>query len=682
MQFNLLPEAEIVGQHLSQDEFFDWMFSHPSGWEGLVAIDTETTGIDSIRDMPVFGSASDGKRRFLFDVQTMLDSRWDDLFLDDSREWAFANAKFDMHMLYNVGMHEIRGVVHDVIVMCALLDENRKEKNALNLKSQSLDYLGIPMTPFKEFFGINAKEEETGKKLLSCPIDKVAAYATLDAYATHALAYQHRPNLEEYSIKSIVGYKNLWDYYIDLEVPITKALWRMERRGFCLDLDVLQSVEEPIVERRRDALEELIRLAKFPINPRSTAQISKVLFGDKKDGGLQLKPIKFSDKPPYKPSTDDYVLTHFAKKGVNFCKVLQKYRATDKLDSTYIKALNKKRVPRSGRVHCSFNQTGTVTGRFSCSKPNLQNIPSRDPLARRIRNAFVADSHCKLIVADYSQMEMCVMAHYSQDEYMLEAINSGLDLHAYTASRMLNFPYEHIIAAKILNDLDWDIRSSVEATASKLKIKHKDAQILVDEISPEYAGDLLISRSNAKAIGFGMIYGMGPGKLSDDLNISMKEAKDLIKAWFEAFPKVRVYMDDMKRAAEYREDHTVFTLFGRPRRLHSILSDNKGKAAKAGRDAINAPIQGSASCIVKLAMKLIDQDPVLGGDCLEGGSAGCGMLLQIHDELVLELDTTHKTEQEVQCIVDRMKKIMRECVELAVPLKTSGGIALSWGEAK
>ena len=192
--------------------------------------------------------------------------------------------------------------------------------------------------------------------------------------------------------------------------------------------------------------------------------------------------------------------------------------------------------------------------------------------------------------------------------------------------------------------------------------------------------DLVSARSAAKAIGFGLMYGRGPGALAEELGVSRKEAKELIQQWFDTFPSVREYIDWVQGEARHREDHAVFTCFGRPRRLTSITSTNHGVRAKAERDAINAPIQGSASCITKRAMLLIDQDPELGGDCLAGGSLGTQLLLQVHDEIMLSVPTKDKGKME--WANQKLQKLMVEAAQLRVPLRATGGIAYNWAEAK
>lgn len=673
--FSILPSPLIVGEDVSQDDFFNHMLSLPPSFEGRIALDTETTGLSITRDLPVFASMSDGKDRWLLHVDDLFHPAMSELLSDPDRVWVFANAKYDMHMLSNLGLPEITGEVMDVVVMCLLRDENRKGGAGLGLKEQSNDYLGIKMKSFKDVFKINTKE--IGTALLDAPLDKVAGYATLDAYCTWLLSEEHMIELQMYEMLSNPqGYKTLWDYYEDLEMPFTKTLWRMERRGMRVDCDHLRKLAKPMGERVEKLLQEIYKEAKRPLNPNSPKQLQEVLFGPKNKGGLALKPLKETKTGP---STDKMTLERYAPK-VPLCAKVLEYRALTKLLGTYINKMPRE-VSRQSRIHTNLKQHGTVTGRLASSDPNLQNIPSKGKIGTEIRKSFVAGPGYTLVVADYSQMEMCIMAHMSGDENMIGAISDGLDLHSFTASNMLGVEYDHVITAKVLSDLE-EGEDPISKVSKKLGIKSKDAEILVDDVgSPDYQADLLSARSAAKAIGFGLMYGRGPTALGQEIGVNYREAKQKINDWFDTFPAVRSYITNLTDFVRTDERHTAYTILGRPRRLHNITSSNSGVRAKAERDLVNSPIQGSASCITKLAMVLLDKDPLIGGDCLEGGSEGVRMLMQVHDELIFEV-RDNLGEEKTQWIVNRIKEIMCNAVILDVPLTTSGGTALSWGEAK
>ena len=671
--FHVLPPALIVGRDMSEKMFFQHLKDLPPGWDGRLGFDTETTGIDVARDVPLFASCSDGVNRWLMTLQQLLDPRFAELVEDPDRMWVLANAKFDLHMCANVGLPEFAGTIIDVIVQCALRDENRKGSAGFGLKDQARDYLGIAMRSFKDTFDVKVKASDEGRALLGADIDLVAGYASLDAYATWLLSEQHDAVLRDTPVPdNLMGYANLADYFWDLEAPFAKTLWRMERRGVCIDVPYLETVKGPMEERKEVLLREIMRLAQRPINPNSPSQLKDVLFSSRDQGGLGLRPKKYTKSGA--PSTDEDTLKAFAST-VPLCECILEYRKLTKILSTYVEGLRKAAVRETHRIHTRFNQAGTVTGRLSSSAPNLQNIPSKGDVGKMLRRAFTAGDGYDLIVADYSQMEMCVMAHMSGDRAMIDAITDGLDLHSFTASKMLGVEYEHVLIAKWMKDLP-DMYCGVEQGLEHWP--EYDAETLQD-ISRRMK-DLVAARTAAKAIGFGLMYGRGPGALAEELGVSRTEAKDLIQQWFDTFPSVREYIEWVQNEARTREDHAVFTCFGRPRRLTSITSTNHGVRAKAERDAINAPIQGSASCITKRAMILIDQDPELGGDCLAGGSLGTGLLLQVHDEIMLSVPTTNK-EKKIWANT-KMQELMVHAAQLRVPLRATGGIACNWDEAK
>lgn len=666
--FNVLPPALVVGRDMAESTFYAHMHDLPLGWEGRIAFDTETTGIDIARDVPLFASVSDGVNRWLLTLSQLMDPRFVDLIEDPERVWVMANAKFDMHMCHNVGLPEFKGDVVDVIIQCALRDENRKGGAGLGLKEQARDYLGIAMRSFKETFDIRVKASDEGKALLDADIDLVAGYASLDAYATWLLSEDHEAALRTTQVPdNLMGYTNLAQYFWDLEMPFTKTLWRMERRGVCVDLAHLKSLEAPMLGAKEELLKEIMRLAQRPINPNSPVQLKDILFSPRDQGGLGLRPKKYTKSGA--PSTDESVLQSFAST-VPLCKKILEYRKISTILVRYITGLQKFMVGEDGRIHTNLKQAGTVTGRLSSGTPNLQNVPPE------VREAFKAGPGKDMIVADYSQMEMCVMAHMSGDKAMISAITDGLDLHSFTASKMLGVEYEHVLIAKWMKDLP-DVYCEIEQGLEHWP--EYDIETLQD-ISRRMK-DLVSARSAAKAIGFGLMYGRGPGALAEELGVSRAEAKELIAQWFDTFPSVREYIDWVQNEAKTRDDHAVFTCFGRPRRLTSITSTHHGVRAKAERDAINAPIQGSASCITKRAMILIDKDPELGGDCLEGGSWGTQMLLQVHDELMVSLPVD-MDERQKQWANDKVQQLMVTAAELKVPLKATGGIASNWAEAK
>jgi DNA polymerase I len=686
MNFNILPPALVVGRDVTADDFFDHLHRLQLGddpWASRLGFDTETTGINVVYDVPVFASISDGESRWLMSLEHLTDPRFEALIVDRDVHWTMANAKFDMHMCANVGLPEFRGPIFDIIVACALRDENRKGGAGLGLKEQSRDYLGITMRSFRDTFSLRVKKGDEGRALLDADIDLVAGYASLDAYATWLLSADHCVALGGASIPpNLMGFAHLLDYMWALEVPFTKTLWRMERRGVCVDADYLNALRAPMNEKRDAALGEVLRIAGRPINPASPKQLGEILYSPKSEGGLGIKPRKWTASG--QPSTDEGTLIKL-QSTVPIAKCILEWRKLAKLISTYIDGMLGQVTP-AGRVHATFNQAGTVTGRLSVKKPSLQNIQAQGENGKAIRSAFVAPSGCSLVVADYAQMEMCVMAHVADSSSMINSISSGQDLHSFTASSMLNVEYDHVLLAKRLSDLeigeeetDEEFQGRRLATVEEFQVYNLDAVNLLNRLDDGYAGELLAARRAAKAIGFGLMYGMGPGALSDELGVSRKEAKDLTAAWFDTFPAVKDYIERIQREAETSEDHAVYTVFGRPRRLTGITSSNNGVRSQAKRYAINAPIQGSAACLMKYAMILIDLDPELGGDCLEGGSLGTQLLLQVHDEIMMSVPNS----SDERYVNERMQRFMVTVAPaLRVPLKATGGAAPNWGAAK
>jgi DNA polymerase-1 len=604
-----------------------------------------------------------------------MDSRLSMMISDPERVWVFSNAKYDMHMMANIGSPEFKGGIVDIIVQCMLRDENRKDRKALGLKAQSLDFLGIKYRSFAETFGVKVGEKDEGRALLSAPIDLVAGYASLDAYATWLLSEIHETWLSQAPAgPNIMGFKTLSDYFWVVEAPFTKTLWRMERRGMLVDTQYLQSLEPPLEKTIEGLKKDIMVRAGFDLNPNSHKQMTQFLYGSRADGGLGLKAVAYTKSGNKSARNEDII--GFSKEEPIIEKIVR-YRTLTKHLSTYVKGIQRMTTPL-GRVHCTIKQCGTNTGRLSVEKPGLQQLPIKTERGKEIRHAFIAGVSMKLGVWDYSQMEMCIMAHISQDPEMINAIRDGQDLHALTVSKMLGAAYEDVVVAKCIDGSDRAKAPSI--VSQKFKCDMNTAHRVCDAISDVRVGELIEARTSAKAIGFGLMYGKGPGSLGRELGISTREAKTLIKSWFSAFPHVKRYMDWIKKETTADKDHTVYTVFGRPRRLTSIISTNRTTRAKALRDVINSPIQGSASCVIKYVMVLIDRDPELGGDCLAGGSLGTQLLLQIHDELIMSVQDNNK--ETMTWVNERMKQMMTSSVQLSVPLKAEGGLASSWAEAK
>lgn len=583
----------------------------------------------------------------------------------------------------------------------------------------------INMTKYKELFG--DKDPVTGKKLkefetnlLELPIDKVADYASLDAYA-HLKQFEHAQALLERIECGKGQNRTMWDYFLEVENGITKVLWRMERRGYPVDVDYLSSLIEPIANEMAEIEREINREAGKPINLSSSSpQLGQWFFAPKDQGGLGLKPIKMTkggERAP-KPSLDEEVLNKYAAAGVPMAKRVVRHRSLWKTKSTYIEALIfLANWHEDGRVHSQFNQFGARTGRFSSTTPNSMNLPRPDSDEWGIRKAFVADPvaakkafnkftealkngakangaprrlrlklrsaskkavkeqvkkhrKMKLIVIDYEQLEMRIMAHFSGDKAMIAAIWAGKDLHCETVSRM--FPgctYEEVVAAK------------------KYKGKYDDAVMQAKdagttcEMEPPTARQIQLVRwrQEAKTIGFALIYGAGAQNIAMQLGITKDEAQEKIDAFFRAYPGVKAFMDDTRY--EVKECGFVTTLIGRLRRLPTIWSTQFMIRAEAEREAINSPIQGSAADLIKAAMLSIENDDEL-------RELEAELINQIHDELVLQCPEEN-CERAMPIILEYMvhslepgspRKPGRDALD--VPTPCSMKQVDNWAEAK
>jgi DNA polymerase-1 len=414
------------------------------------------------------------------------------------------------------------------------------------------------------------------------------------------------PKLEE---------KGLHSLFERIEMPLVPVLAAMESRGVKLDLDLLESLSLEFGGLLAGIEKELHELAGGPFNSNSPKQLSEILFGKL---GLPTKGIR---KTKTGFSTDSDVLEKLS--GLHALPALiLRYRSLYKLKSTYIDVLKTQVSPKTGRLHAKFNQAVTGTGRLSSSDPNLQNIPIQTAEGRRIRAAFVAKPGFVLVSADYSQIELRVLAHLSGDENLISAFKEDIDIHAKTAREIMGLSLD-------------------------------------EEIGPEY-------RRMGKTINFGVIYGMGPYRLSKDLGIPVPEAQRYIDGYFDRYPKVRQYYAELERSL--KEQGFVETLYGRKRFAAHIDSSERDQGFLL-RAALNAPIQGTAADLMKLAMIRV-----------ESGLLSCGfeaqLLMQIHDELVLECE-----ESKVADCIDLVRREMEHVAEFRVPLKVEAGSGRNWEEA-
>lgn len=592
------------------------------------------------------------------------------------------NGKYDAHVCHNSGVYVWASNYMDGLAMGHLVDENLQGQMGLKERSPDPDPFGlnkvvenewvpIHMTKYKDLFpdvdaeGNKIQEYEYSLfKLYDQFPQKVSDYASLDAYATLMLVEHLRDGMKHVEVNPEGGTPNMWEYYLDMEKDCTEVLWRMERRGLGIDSEYLESLIEPMSKRLLAIEKDIYRTAGWPVNINSTQQLRELFFGPPPKGlGLKPKRMTKGGKTLPAPSTDKDVLDELAAEGTLVAKKIKEFRSVQKTKSTYVDSLLRLSAWHDdGRVHPGFNQFGARTGRFSSVNPNSMNMPRPDTDEFQIRKAFVAPAVDpqiwtppgrkvrravkklikKLIVGDYAQLEMRIMAHFSQDQGMIGAIRADLDLHCVTVEKMFHVPYDEVNAAKKA------------------------------EKPTERQTELKLFRQRSKAIGFGLIYGAMAKNISGQLEIPVEEAQELIELYFEAYPGVKTYMDRTIR--ECRFDGFVKTLVGRRRNLPDINHHRFMKFSHAEREAVNATIQGSAADITKAGMLNIEFDEEL-------QELGVELLNQIHDELVMECP-------EENCLI--ALPIIKRHMEypfggqeaLCVPTPTDLKIVNSWNEAK
>ncbi|HQE92458.1 MAG TPA: DNA polymerase I [Anaerolineae bacterium] len=511
------------------------------------------------------------------------------------------NLKYDIEVLKRHGF-DIAGPLFDTMVAEWVLNP---DSGNLGLKNQAWARLGLQMTEISALIGTGRNQ----KTMDQVPLAQVVPYACADADVAFRLVHGLRPELEK---------RRQTQLFTDLEMPLLPVLVDMEMTGVKLDVDWLATLSADLTERLRNLEQEIYHQAGVEFNINSTQQLSDVLF---KRLGLPTRGIGKTKSGHY--STRAGVLEDLAGAHPVVDAILA-HRELSKLKSTYVEALPQLINPQTGRVHTSYNQTGTVTGRLSSSNPNLQNIPIRSPEGRRVRRAFIAEPGRLLISADYSQIELRVMAHVSHDEGLIGAFERGEDIHATTAAAIYGVPL---------------------------------AEVTYDQ------------RRIAKAVNFGLIYGQSAYGLSRQIGISVEEAEAFIKRYFERFPRAREYMERVQR--EVVEQGYVETLLQRRRFFPELAPDSQLSAQArqaAVRMAINTPIQGSAADIMKLAMLRTHR-------MVRERQLRARMILQVHDELVLEAP-----EDERAAVIALLHEAMGQALPLIVPLKVDIEVGNNWEE--
>ena len=577
----------------------------------LFAFDTETTSLDYMEAeiVGVSFAVEPGHAAYVplahrgVDVPDQLDreqvlARLKPLLEDPGRGKLLQNAKYDMNVLVN---HDIRlaGVAHDTMLESYVLDSTATRHD---MDSLALKYLGYKTIHFEDIAGRGKSQlrfDEIG-------VAEAAQYAAEDADVTLRLHEALWPKLEPLEAQARV--------YREIEIPLIPVLSRMERTGVRIDAGMLakQSAE---IEKQLGVLEKQAHeAAGGPFNLGSPKQLQEILFD-------RLKLPSLAKTPKGQPSTAESVLEQLAE-DYELPRLILDHRSLAKLKSTYTDKLPAQISARSGRVHTSFHQAVAATGRLSSSEPNLQNIPVRTAEGRRIRQAFVAEDGWRIVSADYSQIELRIMAHLSGDEGLRRAFAKGLDIHRATAAEVFGAEPD-----AVTND----------------------------------------QRRSAKAINFGLIYGMSAFGLARNLGIERDEAASYIERYFARYPGVREFMDATRKRAH--ETGYVETVFGRRLHLPEINSSNAQRRQYAERTAINAPMQGTAADIIKRAM--IDVDA-----WIEASRPPVRMVLQVHDELVFEV-----REDAVEASIEQIRARMSGAAELAVPLVVDAGVGANWDEA-
>ena len=577
----------------------------------LFAFDTETTSLNYMeaRIVGLSFAVEPGRAAYVplahdylgapdqLDRDTVL-AQFKPLLEDEQQAKVGQNLKYDASVLANHGIH-MRGIRFDTMLESYVLDSTATRHD---MDSLALKYLGHKTTHFEDIAGKGAKQLTFNQ----IKLEEAGPYAAEDADITLRLHQTLWPRLAEQDGPSHV--------FSTIEMPLVPILSRIERCGALISRELLQAQSAQLGQRLLELQGEAYELAGQEFNLGSPKQLGDILFNK-----LELPVLKKTPKGA--PSTAEEVLVELAL-DYPLPKLLLEHRSLSKLKSTYTDKLPDMINARTGRVHTSYHQAVAATGRLSSSDPNLQNIPIRTQEGRRIRQAFIAPPGHRIVAADYSQIELRIMAHLSADPGLLTAFQSGLDVHRATAAEVFEVGLE------------------------------------------EVSGD---QRRKAKAINFGLIYGMSAFGLARQLHLGRGEAQQYIDRYFERYPGVAQYMDRTRVLA--REQGYVETLFGRRLYLPEINARNKMRAQAAERTAINAPMQGTAADIIKRAMLSVD-------GWLQAEKPDARMIMQVHDELVFEV-----ASGEVAAVSEKICQLMSQAAELAVPLLVEAGTGDNWDEA-
>ncbi|WP_313161358.1 DNA polymerase I, partial [Stenotrophomonas sp.] len=508
------------------------------------------------------------------------------------------HGKYDLHVLRRHGV-EVRGYHDDTMLESFVLNSTATRHD---MDSLAMRYLGYTTIKFEDVAGKGAKQIPFSQ----VGLDEAGRYAAEDADITLRLHHALQPQL--------LAVPALYSVYRDIEMPLVPVLATIEANGVHIDMAELRRQSQDLGVRMLAAQQKATELAGHTFNLDSPKQLQAVLFDE-------LKLPALVKTPKGQPSTNEEALEAIAEQH-ELPRVILEYRGLAKLRSTYTDKLPEMVNPDTGRVHTSYHQSGAATGRLSSSDPNLQNIPIRTDDGRRIRRAFVAPPGRKLLACDYSQIELRIMAHLSEDPGLVRAFEQGADVHRATAAEVFGRA--------------------------------------LDDVTPN-------ERRAAKAINFGLMYGMSAFGLARNLGIDRGQAQDYVALYFSRYPGVRDFMERMRQQA--REQGYVETLFGRRLYLNDINARNQGLRAGAERAAINAPMQGTAADIIKRAMVRVD-------DWLQTQDGQARMILQVHDELVFETESSF-----LETLRSQVVALMSSAAELRVPLVVDAGVGDNWDEA-
>lgn len=576
----------------------------------LTAVDTETTSLDAMQAelvgislccepgraayIPVAHNYQDAPEQLSREHVLAKLKPW---LEDASKAKLGQHLKYDSHIFANYGVR-LAGVKHDTLLESYVFESHRPH----DMDSLAARHLERKTITYAEVCGKGASQIGFNE----VAIERATEYAAEDAEVTLALHHAMWPQIEHDDKLRFI--------YEKIEVPTSVVLQKIERNGVLIDSERLGQQSHDLGKRMLEIEQQAYDLAGQPFNLNSPKQLGEILFGK-----LELPVVKKTASGA--PSTDEEVLQKLAE-DYPLPKVLLDYRGLAKLKSTYTDKLRKMINPATGRVHTNYAQAVAVTGRLSSNEPNLQNIPIRTPEGRRIREAFVAPEGCVIVSADYSQIELRIMAHISEDENMLKAFANNEDIHKATAAEIFGIAPEQVESEQ---------------------------------------------RRYAKVINFGLIYGMSAFGLAGNLGIERSAAQMYIDKYFMRFSGVKRYMDETRLQAKARG--YVETVFGRRLWLPEINSPNGPRRQGAERAAINAPMQGTAADLIKLAMIAVQ-------DWLESTGMKSRMIMQVHDELVLEVP-----QDELAVVREKLPELMKNVAELKVPLLAEVGIGKNWDEA-